>query len=78
MTEHKPTSQLLATRVVLYRALGYEKEQAIDAMKELALRKQAGDEFDFEQYINDKLQEFPKTTFNSNVSEAIRKAFNMK
>jgi hypothetical protein len=78
MTGEKPTSQLLAARVVLYRALGYEKEKAIEAMKELTLRKQAGDEFDFEQYISEKLQEFPKSTFNSNVSDAVRKAFKVK
>jgi hypothetical protein len=63
----KPTSQALAAKVVAYRALGMFKEEAREAMIELAKRKDEGDDFDYEKYINEKLEEVPKTQLNTEV-----------
>jgi hypothetical protein len=62
MTEcdDKPTSQALAAKVVAYRALGIFKDEAREAMIELAKRKDEGDDFDFDKFIADKLAEVPK------------------
>jgi hypothetical protein len=69
MTEpdDKPTSQALAAKVVAYRALGLFKDDARLAMAELARRKDEGDDFDFEKYIEDKLKEVPKSQLNPEI-----------
>ena len=53
-------SQSLAAYVVVYRALGMNKNIAIACMAELMKRKAVGDEFDFESYIEDELAKIPK------------------
>lgn len=44
-------SDALAAYVVAYRALGVNKELAVACMEELVKRRQNGDNFDFESYI---------------------------
>jgi hypothetical protein len=53
-------SDALAAHVVVYRALKINKDIAIACMKELAKRKEEGDDFDYETYIEEKLAEVPK------------------
>ncbi len=53
-------SEALATRVVLFRTLGFQKDEAIAAMQELTERKAAGDSFDYEKWIADQIEKFPK------------------
>jgi len=69
MTEpdDKPTSQSLAAKVVAYRALGLFKDEARLAMAELVQRRDEGDDFEYEKYIEDKLKEIPKSQVNSEV-----------
>jgi len=54
------TSDTLAAYVVVYRALGMEKEIAIACMKELMKRKSEGDEFEFEAFIEDEVAKIPQ------------------
>lgn len=63
----KPTSQALAAKIVAYRALGLFKDEARAAMIELAKRKNEGDDFDYEAYIKEKLDEVPKSQLNTDV-----------
>ena len=63
----KPTSEALAAKVVAYRALGMFKDEAREAMIELAKRKDEGDEFDYEEYISAKLEDVPKSQLNPDI-----------
>lgn len=56
----KITSEVLAAHIVAYRAVGAEKIFATVAMLELARRRQLGEDFDFETFIDAKLAEMPK------------------
>lgn len=57
----KPTSQALAAIVVAHRTLGGFKTEAKSAMAELVFRrKQEGDDFDYEKYIEEKIAALPK------------------
>jgi hypothetical protein len=69
------SSKTLAAIVVSYRALGTNKEAAITAMEELVQRKAAGDEFDYEAWIKDKLKEVP--TVKTEQRSAMALAFQM-
>lgn len=62
--EDKSTSEALAAIIVAYRALGLFKEEAKQAMSELARREAEGDKFDYEQYIKSKLADVPKPELN--------------
>lgn len=66
---HNKTSETLSMHVIAYRVLGFNKDDAIAAMQELSDRKTKGDEFDFEKYISDKIQDInssnPTTTLNT-------------
>ena len=53
-------SETLAAHVVVYRALKMNKDIALACMKELAKRKEDGDGFDFEAYIEKELAKVPK------------------
>jgi hypothetical protein len=55
------SSEALAAVVVAYRALGICKDDARNAMIELARRKEAGDTFDVEAFVQERLVEVPKT-----------------
>lgn len=53
----KDNSESLAARVVVFRMLGSFKEEAKVAMAELMRRKQSGDNFDFENFIENQVKE---------------------
>ena len=49
-------SESLCAYIILFRTLGMEKDFSILCMQELLRRKeQLGDDFDYEQYIKDKM-----------------------
>ena len=56
------SSEKLCQFVVCYRYLNYDKDLAISAMGELAKRRNNGDKFDFESYIEESLSTLPKIT----------------
>lgn len=53
-------SDALAAQVVLYKTLAIGKEVAIACMEELFLRKENGDLFDFEGFIEQEVKRVPK------------------
>jgi hypothetical protein len=53
-------SKVLAAHIVVYRSLHLNQELAKLCMQELLIRKSAGDNFDFEAYIEEKLATIPK------------------
>lgn len=53
-------SKGIAAFVVLYKVLGIQKEFAIFCMEELARRRSLGEDFDFETYIEEKVNLMPK------------------
>ena len=54
------SSDTLAAQVVVYKALGINKELAIQCMKELAVRRENGDLFEYEKYIETEVAKIPK------------------
>lgn len=52
-------SKNLAAYVVVYRSLGMNKDIAIACMEELLKRKEAGDDYDFESYIDEEVAKIP-------------------
>ncbi len=67
------SSKDLAAFVVLYRALGMGREFSILCMEELCKRRNTGDEFKYEEYIEEELTKIPKvmTTDTSNLIKTI-------
>lgn len=57
------SSEKLSEIVVIYRYLGMYKDLSIKAMEELLNRKINNDSFDFDGYINNKLNSYPKINF---------------
>jgi hypothetical protein len=53
------TSKILASYVVVFRLLDINKELAIFSMEELDRRRIAGDDFDYESYIDEELKNSP-------------------
>lgn len=64
------SSETLAARIVAFRALGLDRDLAILAMKELMIRRQAGEQFPFESWIEEELKKIPKLEKN-NISSFI-------
>ena len=56
-------SEKLADIVVLYQYLGLYENNAVEAMQELAQRREGGDKFDYEIYITNQLNALPKIDF---------------
>lgn len=54
------TSQKLSEMIVCDRYLGFSKDVAILCMEELSKRRQLGDQFDFESFIENSLKDLPK------------------
>lgn len=52
-------SEALCGYVVLFRTLALEKEFSIVCMQELMRRRELGDEFDFESFIEEKCKDIP-------------------
>jgi hypothetical protein len=53
-------SKVLAAQVVVYRTLGIHKELAKACMAELSARRKGGEEFEYEDFIDEKVGEMPK------------------
>ena|SRR4030067_2948974 len=53
-------SKTLAAHVVVYRAINMNKDIAVACMKELMKRRNDGDDYDFEAYIEEELAKIPK------------------
>jgi hypothetical protein len=54
------SSEVLATQVVVYRSLGLNKTLALLSMAELARRRDLGEEFNYENFIEEELKKIPK------------------
>ncbi len=54
------SSEMLAVQVVIYRTLGIDKDAAELAMQELGSRRERGDSFEFENYIEQEVNKVPK------------------
>lgn len=57
------TSDKLCSVIVCNRYFGSFKDMAVMCMEELAKRRVAGDDFDFESFIDNKLNSLPKLDF---------------
>lgn len=58
------TSQKICSMIICDRYLGIDENLAIACMEELGKRRSLGDDFDFESYIDEKLNELPKLDFS--------------
>ena len=58
------TSQKLCEIIVCDRYLNFNPELALACMKELSNRRSSGDDFKFENYIDDTYNELPKIEFS--------------
>jgi len=56
----KADSKVLAAHVVIYRSLGMNKDLAKACMTELATRRKNGDDFEYEDFIDEKVAGMPK------------------
>lgn len=65
----------LGAHIVVYRHLGINKELAIECMEELCTRREHGDEFNFEQYIEDQLKDMPAISINEKDKSILSKLF---
>lgn len=78
----KYNSQKLCEMIICHRYLGLTPELSIICMEELASRRVAGDNFDFENYIELKLKELPILDFTmpstSNIISVLTQMFNRK
>ena len=52
-------SKDLAAHVVLYRAFGMDKDFAVLCMTELCQRRNAGDDFEYEKFIDEEIAKIP-------------------
>jgi hypothetical protein len=60
----KFSSEKLCDIIVSHRYLGFNEEASIVCMEELANRRQSGDEFKFEDFIESKQKELPEINFS--------------
>jgi hypothetical protein len=67
------SSKILAGFVVVYRTLGIFKERSILCMQELMARRNAGDDFNFEEYIENEVANMPKPTDLGGLSKILGK-----
>lgn len=56
----KATSEQLAIKVVIYRMLKINKNDAIQCMQEIEKRRAVGDSFDYDGFIKAELAKSPK------------------
>jgi len=50
------SSKLLAVNIIAFRLFGWSEEIATESMKVLGERRSAGDDFDFESFIEEELK----------------------
>lgn len=53
-------SEALAAHIVLYKVLGINKLTAVECMRELGRRRQLGEEFEYEVFIDVEASKIPK------------------
>lgn len=53
-------SEALAAHIVLYKVLGINKMTAVECMRELGRRRQLGEEYEYEKFIDDEAGKIPK------------------
>lgn len=58
------SSEKLCEMIVCDRYFSFNPEMSMLCMQELAIRRAAGDEFVFEDYIEQAYNQLPKITFN--------------
>lgn len=58
-TPETASSEKLAAQVVAFRALGWNPDGATQCMIELCRRREQGDDFDFEKYIEEESKKIP-------------------
>jgi len=68
-------SKALGAHVVVFRLLGINKELAVECMEELCIRRDHGDDFNFEQYIEEELKDMPSPTINEKDKSILSKLF---
>jgi hypothetical protein len=61
----KIDSKALAAQIVVYRTLGLNKEEAITCMSELSRRRESGDEFHYEDFIDAEIKKMPEIPNNA-------------
>lgn len=66
------TSKNLAGYIVAYRLLGFNKELSIKCMQELMNRRNNGDDFKFEDYIESELKDAPKPNDLNKISNILK------
>jgi hypothetical protein len=67
------TSIKLCDIVITYKYIGFNKDLAILCMEELSNRRQNGDIFDFESYIDTEYSKLPELNFSvTDFSAAIK------
>lgn len=71
----KCTSEQLADLIIGYRHFGFFKEYTTDIMKELSFRRQNGDKFDYEGYIEENIKDLPKISFEKQMPADIINLF---
>lgn len=54
------TSKSLAAHVVVYKTLGMDKEIALLCMQELVYRRNLGDDFKYEEFIEEEIKKIPQ------------------
>lgn len=59
---HEFSTTKLCDLIINYRYLGLFRELYVASMEELSKRRQNGDNFDFEKYIEENLNKLPKIT----------------
>lgn len=62
----------LAGYIVTYRLLGLYKELSIKCMEELLNRRENGDNFNFEEYIEEQLKDAPKSNNLSSMQNILK------
>lgn len=68
-------SEKIADIVISFRYLGLYKNLSVTAMEELSRRRESGDEFQFEKYIENNLKSLPKLDFKLPDMDGILKSF---
>lgn len=71
----KSSSEDLAAHVVVYKALKIRKEVALACMKELAKRRDQGDSFDYEGYIEKEVAKIPKISESADFKQVTNSIF---
>ena len=68
-TLNDQSSEYLCALIISNRYLNLYKEESVKAMEELSSRRQKGENFDYESYIEDKLNSLPDLNIkNENIN----------